>query len=122
MDYQLIRSKRKTIAISFDRDGNLCVKAPYRVSKVVIEAFLEEKKEWIEATAIRLKNQRKKELKERLQLENGDLLYYLGREKILTVIRENIKRGKVVCVNDRIILTVPYEATYDDKKAYLEKW
>ena len=32
MQYQLIRSNRKSIAISFDRDGNLTVKAPSWVS------------------------------------------------------------------------------------------
>lgn len=122
MQYILTRSKRKTIAISFDGDGNLCVKAPFRVSKRVIESFLDEKKEWIEATAVRLKNQRIKEAAERMQLDNGDVLFYLGEALTITVIRENRQRGKVVRVNDRLILTVPYAADYEYKKNLLEKW
>lgn len=122
MQYILTRSKRKTIAISFDGDGNLCVKAPFWVSKRAIETFLDEKKEWIEATAVRLQNQRMKETAERIRLDNGDVLFYLGEALIITVIRENRQRGKVVKVNNRLILTVPYEADYAYKKTLLEKW
>ncbi len=122
MQYILTRSKRKTIAISFDRDGNLCVKAPFWVSKREIEAFLKEKEEWIEATAVRLRNRRIKEAAERMQLNNGDVLSYLDSFLTLTVIRENRQRGKVVRVNDRLILTVPYAADYEYKKSMLEKW
>lgn len=122
MQYQLTRSKRKTIAISFDRDGNLCVKAPFWVSKSAIEAFLKEKEEWILATGERLKRKREQEIRERMQLENGDELSYLGEKKILTVIREDRQRAKVICVKDRILLHVPYDADYEYKKAQLEKW
>ena len=60
MKYQLIKSNRKTIAISFDRDGNLVVKAPLFVSDRQIEDFVRQKSEWIEATALRLKRERAK--------------------------------------------------------------
>lgn len=122
MQYQLIKSKRKTIAISFDRDGNLVVKAPYFVRKYEIEAFLLEKSEWIESTRIRLMRAGEEEKKLRLKLESGDELYYLGEKKILTVVREERKRAKINCVMDRLLLYVPYEADYTYKKEQLEKW
>ncbi len=122
MQYQLIRSNRKTIAISFDRDGNLCVKAPYPVSRRVIENFLKEKEDWIFKTKAAIENQRIKEITQRKKLENGDILYYLGQQKILTVIREDRQRSCIKCVKERLILTVPYDADYDDKKLQLEKW
>lgn len=122
MQYQLIKSKRKTIAISFDRDGNLVVKAPYFVRKSDIEAFLLEKNEWMNATLERLKREKNRADKEKIKLENGDELYYLGEKRILTVIREERKRAKVKCVMDRILLWVPYEADYEYKKEQLEKW
>ncbi len=122
MQYQLTRSKRKTIAISFDRDGNLCVKAPTWVSKKAIESFLAEKTEWIEATAKRLQNQRMKEIAERKGLENGEELPYLGQKKILTVVREERQRAKVKCIGERLILSVPYDVDYEEKKEQLEKW
>ena len=68
MQYQLIKSKRKTIAISFDRGGNLVVKAPWFVSDREVERFVQSKEEWILATAKRLAMQEKKKEAGRLQL------------------------------------------------------
>ena len=47
MEYQLIRSKRKTLAIEITRDARLVVRAPLRCSQARIEQFLAEKQAWI---------------------------------------------------------------------------
>lgn len=122
MQYQLTRSNRKSIAISFDRDGNLIVKAPLWLNLKEIETFVASKEEWITATAVRLKRAREKAMAERPRLENGDTLKYLGEKRILTVIREQRSRAKVKCVMERLLLWVPYEADYEYKRAQLEKW
>ena len=59
---------------------------------------------------------------ERLSLENGDSLFYLGEKRTLTVIREDRTRAKVKCLMGRLIMWVPYEADYSYKKEQLEKW
>lgn len=120
--YQLIKSKRKTIAISFDGDGNLIVKAPYFVGNDEIDHFVRSKEDWIDATAVRLRNERKKRESSRLRLESGDSLPYLGEKRILSVVRENRKRAKISCVMERILLFVPYEADYEYRREALEKW
>lgn len=122
MDYQLIRSKRKTIAISFDENCQLIVKAPIWVGKSRIEAFLSEKAEWIEATRTRLLRAKEEASKTRIKLENGDILYFLGEKRNLSVIREERIRGKVVSSMGRIVLHVPYEADYAYKREQLERW
>lgn len=122
MQYQLIRSKRKSIAISFDRDGNLVVKAPSWVNLKEIEAFVASKQEWITATAARLKRARESAAAQRPRLESGDILKFLGENRVLTVIREERSRAKVKCVMERLLLWVPYEADYEYKRAQLEKW
>lgn len=48
MEYQLIRSERKTIAIELNTDGAVIVRAPRRCSKTIIETFLKEKQDWIQ--------------------------------------------------------------------------
>ena len=47
MEYELIRSKRKTLAIEIKRDGRVIVRAPMRVPMRDIERFLNEKNDWI---------------------------------------------------------------------------
>lgn len=122
MQYQLIRSKRKSIAISFDRDGNLVVKAPSWVNLKEIEAFVVSKQEWIMATAARLERAKQKAAAQRPRLESGDILKFLGENRVLTVIREERSRAKVKCVMERLLLWVPYEADYEYKREQLEKW
>ena len=47
MEYQLIRSRRKTLEISIKPGGILVVRAPLRFPKKQIEAFLLQKQSWI---------------------------------------------------------------------------
>lgn len=122
MQYQLIRSNRKSIAISFDRDGNLVVKAPLWMSLQEIESFVASKKEWIAATDLRLKRARQKALAQKPRLESGDILIYLGEKRALSVIREERSRARIKCVMDRLLMWVPYEADYEYRRSQLEKW
>ena len=48
MEYQLIRSNRKTLAIEITLQGQLLVRCPNRMPLRDIEAFLESKRGWIE--------------------------------------------------------------------------
>ena len=41
MEYELRRSRRKTLAVSADEEGRLIVRAPYSVTDREIERFLE---------------------------------------------------------------------------------
>jgi len=52
---KLIRSKRKTIALIVERDGGLTVRAPTRISQSQINAFVQEKSDWIIRTREKLK-------------------------------------------------------------------
>lgn len=122
MEYRLIRSRRKTISISFDENVGLVVKAPYWLDDGRINAFVEAKADWINATRVRLQNARQKSFRERPKLETGELLLYLGEEKILTVVRDARARVRVVNAGDRIIMWVPYEADYELRRLHLEKW
>lgn len=46
--YQLIRSKRKTLALIVKPDGSVLLRAPMRTSQVVIEEFVRKNMRWIE--------------------------------------------------------------------------
>lgn len=122
IQYQLIRSKRKTISISFDKEINIVVKAPYRVSKLQIDAFVKEKEDWIIATQNRLFDVREKKLKEMPKLISGDTLPFLGQMLFLTVIREERKTGRVKLVKNRLIIWVPYDADYEFRRSLVERW
>ena len=47
-DYKVVRMRRRTISISVDKDLNTIVKAPFSVSSVFIENFVNRHEEFIE--------------------------------------------------------------------------
>ena len=48
MEYQLIRSRRRTLALQLKPDGSVLVRAPLRAPKWQIEAFLRQHWDWVE--------------------------------------------------------------------------
>ena len=45
--YEIVYSVRKTLAVQVKADGSVVVRAPKRMAKYKIEAFLKEKQDWI---------------------------------------------------------------------------
>lgn len=73
--YTVIRTQRRSIALVLRPNGTLEVRAPKRVSKAFIEAFIREKAAWIA--------QKKAKQKARPQQtprtwQNGDTFYFMG--------------------------------------------
>ena len=52
-DYTLVRSGRKTLSIEITREAQVVVRAPLRCPQQQIDAFVELRKEWIEAALAR---------------------------------------------------------------------
>lgn len=49
MDYTLIRSRRRTLAIEVTRDGRVLVRAPLHTPQKTIDAFLVRRADWVRA-------------------------------------------------------------------------
>lgn len=60
--YQWIRSRRKTIAIQIDREGQVIVRTPYGITKRQVEGFLDEKKDWILQTRQRVEKRKTEQI------------------------------------------------------------
>ncbi len=56
IEYRLIRSDRRTLSISVDREGALVVHAPKRMSIQEIETFIQQKQRWIENKQAQARN------------------------------------------------------------------
>ncbi|HVI41942.1 MAG TPA: SprT family zinc-dependent metalloprotease [Anaerovoracaceae bacterium] len=54
LEYELTRSKRKTLALYVRRDGRVEVRAPLKTSKAYIDDFVIKKRDWIENTRSKL--------------------------------------------------------------------
>jgi len=76
IDYQLIRSSRRTLSIAVNGEGALVVRAPMRMPVREIEAFLEQKRDWI-ARKQALAGQ-KAQQRDRAQLVDGENIPFWG--------------------------------------------
>jgi Predicted metal-dependent hydrolase len=87
VDYQLIRSKRKTLSLQINNNAELIVRAPNRLSIKKIDQFIDEKSSWIDkkSSSIRANKPHKPSYTE------GEKFLYLGCEYPLSINTDNAK-------------------------------
>lgn len=110
IDYKLVRSKRKTLSLVIDSDASLTVRAPLRMPKREIEAFIEKKAGWIAAKQREMKMRSDKF--EKLVVENGAGFLYFGRPYTI------MKCGTDAIKTEEDKLLVKYDTDIDD----IVKW
>ena len=77
IQYNLIRSRRKTLAIHVTKDAAVEVRAPLKMAKADIDRFVAEKEKWIETHLARQKLQNEK--KSAFVLNIGDMIPLCGK-------------------------------------------
>jgi predicted metal-dependent hydrolase len=80
----IIRSRRKTIALIVENDGSLIVRAPYHLSRNLIDKFIEDHAEWIreKQNTMKLNNRQPHRFVE------GEHFYFLGQEYPLRIVTD----------------------------------
>ena len=81
---QIIRSKRRTLALIIKPDGALVVRAPLRISEKAIEEFIEKNREWIEKKRAELLATMPPSPKE---FVSGETFMYLGNRYRLEIVK-----------------------------------
>ena len=79
----LVRSRRKTIALIIQRDGTLTVRAPLRMAEVRIRAFVESHADWIAKNQAKVRAAVPPPPKHYVE---GETFLYLGRSYPLTIV------------------------------------
>ena len=94
MEYELIRSRRKSLAVEIRPDGTILVRAPLRLPRREIERFLEEKSDWIQS-------HRAKVLRRRAQ-EEANPVSALTKEQLRT-----LKKRAQAAITERVEYYAP---------------
>jgi len=106
IEYNLIKSKRKTITISVDSKGNVLVKAPSRLTDEKILELVKNKSSWIERKLLLVEKVVGK-TRER-QYVNDEIFYYWGKECSLQLIVDATKKKLNVNIyDDKLVVTIP---------------
>jgi hypothetical protein len=83
--YEIIRTRRKSIAIIVQRDGRLTVRAPLRTSEKDIHAIVERKADWIRAKQEWVKTMAPAAKPK--EYADGGEFWYLGKVYPLVIVR-----------------------------------
>lgn len=87
-DYELIRSRRRTIELQLKKTGEIVVRAPYNISNTEIKSFIESKSGWIEKHLAELEQMRERGELEDLTTDNTRLV----SEEMLKALTEEAQR------------------------------
>ena len=79
MEYEVIRTKRKTLAMEVNIDGKIIIRAPLRCSGKAIEAFVTNNREWLEKALI--KAEKRRERKSLFSVPEGKEEFYRQKAK-----------------------------------------
>ncbi len=83
MDYKIVFTKRRTVALTVNRTGELIVRAPKRAPISFIEQLINKKSDWIKkALSLQLN---RKNIK---QFAEGETFLYLGKQYRLHIVDE----------------------------------
>jgi len=113
-DLQIVRSRRRTLALQVRPDGSLLVRAPHFLGDPAIRKFISQKSGWIEKTT-RLVHERAS-LHRPKQFAEGETFLYLGKEYPLHIAEDMY--GKLI-FEDRFILAEKYRSK---ARRLFEKW
>lgn len=112
MDYMIVRSNRKTIAITVDNNGKIFVKVPTRYPKYKIDEIIKEKEKWLMEKQ-ELIRKRESEMIQHSYI-NGEVFKYLGKDyKLKMNINKNLKKETIEVEEDSLVI---YINTYDKDK------
>lgn len=81
ISYPIIRSKRRTLAVSVSRKGEVTVRVPLRISEHEIHNFIEKHRDWAEKKVAEAKKAQPPEY----TYQAGDTFNYLGKAYLLTI-------------------------------------
>lgn len=87
-EMELVRSKRKSIAIEINRDFQIKVRAPERMSQYQIMSFITAKEGWIQAHLDKMK-QLKQQQNEENSLRSEALIKELTKEELRYAIKKH---------------------------------
>jgi len=111
---QLIRSRRKTIALIITREAKLVVRAPLRTSRAQIDTIVAEKAAWIRTRQAEMLARPQPPL---LEFKDGASFSYLGR---LHLFRFSVQAALHLALQDGVFLLSPAGAQQAGK--YFLAW
>jgi predicted metal-dependent hydrolase len=87
IEYQIIRSRRKTVTLVIGLDGQLVVRTPLRLSKAQVEGIVLQKEDWIQRKQAEMKKAAAQSAPN--SFLPGSTFWYLGKKYPLEIVKRS---------------------------------
>lgn len=117
--YTVVKTKRKTIGITIDMNGEVKVSAPLRISEKQIKEVVQKKADWI----IKKVN----EVRERnsntvcREFISGEKFLYLGKEYTLEIVEKDLGQAEVFMQEDTIAVYISQGMSEESRKQTIKE-
>jgi predicted metal-dependent hydrolase len=118
VEYNIIRSSRRTVALYIRPGGTLLIRAPWYVPAYVLLKFVESKAPWISRHRDKLKEI--KPVQPSIIINAGDKIPFMGRE--LTVMVHENSRNATYLIEDVIHVSGPGIFTPEKITGLIDNW
>lgn len=113
--YRIVKSARKTVAVSIGKNGEITVRIPERLSWKEGHAFARKNQEWIFVHAGKIRDELEK--REQFHWTDGAPLLLHGEEKCLRFERDyETERFRVCDTGDKFLVSGPFSGLPDEEK------
>ncbi len=119
-EYTIMRSKRKSVAISIAADSGIVVKIPLYFMVDEVEKLIIKKADWIVEKYNEIEKQQKE--KQAHLFESGEVFYYRGTSLVLNLIVNHDRKRIMVKKQAGTLLVVSPSAEKTAIKDAVEKW
>lgn len=116
MEYELVRSRRRSLEVRVFTDGRVQVRAPLRLASHHIAAFVDERREWIERQRHQVAS------RPRQRWRHGDPCMHLGHPHRLQVNASATDRPWVSAEPGRIRVAVPRPDDEHQVRDAIHEW
>jgi predicted metal-dependent hydrolase len=119
INYSIVKTKRKTIGITVDRNGKVKVSAPLYVSEKEIREVVQEKTDWI---AKKVNEVRKRNLNTvHKEFVSGEEFLYLGEKYTLKIAELDLAKPEVLIQADTIVVYIFKGLTRESRKQVVKE-
>ncbi len=118
VEYDIVRSSRRTVALYVRPGGAILVRAPWYVPVYVIKHFVEEKAPWIIRQRKKLKDVKPAIIEQ--HYTEGCSIRFMGETLILRI-RES-ERKSILLIDKELVISLPKANSDERVKALIEGW
>jgi len=117
--YTMVQTRRKTVGIIVDRNGEVRVHTPFYMSERQICEVVQKKADWI----IKKVNEVMKRNSNVVvrQFVRGEKFLYLGKEHTLEIVEKNLDQPEVFIKDDIIIVCISQGLSEEDRKRIVKE-